>query len=244
MEDDKARDYQLYEHVWLGMPLKVSAAIIFSGRYRVARFPKDLWREAGATPHQGIDWGFAQDPFCFVRNFALEQDDVWARDGKRRLFVPYACYKVGLEIRDTARFIGNRVPDAREWPVKADGARPEMISDLRREGGFAVSAAEKWDGCVKDGIAHLRGFDEIVVHEDLAHPAPDAATCLAEEARLYRYKTDPRQVDENGQPQVLPVVVDRYNHGWDAIRYSLDGYIMRGGDLGIWARLGSDGAGS
>jgi len=36
-----------------------------------------------------------------------------------------------------------------------------------------------------------------------------------EEARLYRYKTDPVTGD------VLPIVVDKHNHCWDAIRYAM-----------------------
>jgi phage terminase large subunit len=60
----------------------------------------------------------------------------------------------------------------------------------------------------------------------------------AREARLYRYKTDPKAVDEKGQPLVLPIIVDKHNHTWDAVRYSLDGYIQRGGVAGIWGKLG------
>lgn len=238
MEADKARDFHLYEHIWLGMPLKISNAIIFNRKYVIEEFPQDLWIDAQATPHYGLDWGFAQDPFACVRNFAVEEDKWWRKDGKRRLFISHAIFKIGLEIDQTAGYLDERMPGAREWPIKADSARPELISDLRRK-GFSCSAAEKWDGSVKDGIAHLRGFDEIVIHQSLAQPADDASTCMAEEARLYRYKTDPKQVDENGQPQVLPIIVDKFNHGWDATRYSLDGYIMRGGDLGIWSRLAS-----
>ena len=102
---------------------------------------------------------------------------------------------------------------------------------MLRGQGFAVSAAEKWDGSVKDGIAHLRGYDEIVIHT--------RCTNTANEARLWRYKVDPKRVDANGQPEVLPIVVDKNNHAWDGARYGLDGYIMRGGELGIWARLGT-----
>ena len=240
---DKARDYHLYEHIWLGMPLKISNAIIFNRKYVVERFPDDLWQRPGygvVTPHYGIDWGFAQDPMAVVRCFVLERDDWWRRDGKRRLFVSHVVMQTGIELREPMERFVDLVPGAREWPIKADNARPETISDLRRA-GFSCSAAEKWDGSVKDGIAHLRGFDEIVIQDPHAAASPevrDGLLAMAEEARLYRYKVDPKQVDENGQPQVLPVIVDKFNHGWDAIRYSLDGYIMRGGDHGIWVRLG------
>ena len=56
---------------------------------------------------------------------------------------------------------------------------------------------------------------------------------MASEARLYRYKTDKRTGD------ILPIIEDRNNHGWDALRYSLDGYIMARGRSGVWAKLGT-----
>jgi phage terminase large subunit len=60
---------------------------------------------------------------------------------------------------------------------------------------------------------------------------------MAREARLYRYKTDPRQLDDHGQPVILPIIIQKNDHTWDALRYSYDGYIMRSGDLGLWSRL-------
>lgn len=106
-----------------------------------------------------------------------------------------------------------------------DNSRPETISYLRRS-GLNVSAARKWPGSVEDGITHLRGFRKIYIHR--------RCTKLQEEALLYRYK-----VDRTTQ-QVLPVIVDAYNHGWDAIRYALDGYIQQRGVLGVWAALNDD----
>lgn len=37
--------------------------------------------------------------------------------------------------------------------------------------------------------------------------------------------------------EVLPVIVDKNNHGWDGIRYGLDGHIQNAGGLGVWAKL-------
>lgn len=224
MEADKERDYQLYEHVWLGMPLRVSDAIIFNKKYRVAAFDDNLWRKA-ERPFYGLDFGFSQDPQAFIRSFPIERD----HDGKRRLYVSHEAYNTGVELDETPEWLCS-VPGAKEWPIKADSARPETISHLRKR-GFAVSAAEKWEGCVKDGIAHLRNFDEIVIHERCVN--------MAREARLYRYKVDQRQLDDQGQPLILPVIVEKHDHTWDALRYSYDGYIMRSGDLGIWSRLGT-----
>lgn len=228
METDKATDYDVYEHVWLGLPLKINNEVIFAGKYRVAAFEDDLWKNAERR-FRGLDFGFARDPNALISFFPLEADKWWAKDDKRRLFIDYEAYDVGIELDDMPRWLDDHIPEVREWPIHADPARPETISYLRRQ-GFPVSAAEKWEGCVKDGITHLKAFHEIVIHPRCPH--------MAQEARLYRYKVDKRSLDEKGNPRVLPVIIDANNHAWDGIRYGFDGYIQRGGELGLWARLG------
>lgn len=236
MEEDKANDYHLYEHIWLGMPLKISNAVIFSGKYEVQEFDEDLWRQAERV-HLGADFGFAQDPATLVRFFIIEKSP-----GERYLYIENEAVGVQVETDDMPAFYEggvasddrewSGVPGARDWPIKADAARPETISYIRRK-GFAISAAEKWPGSVEDGITHIKGFRKIFIHPRCVE--------TAKEARLYRYKVDKNAVDEKGQPLVLPVIVDKFNHCWDAIRYGLDGYIQRSGELGIWARLGAGG---
>lgn len=221
MEDDFANDQHMAEHIWLGLPLRISHAIVLNGKYRVEEFDSELWRQADRL-HFGADFGFARDPNTLVRFFIIEK-------GKRRtLYIEHEAYGVGVELDELPEFY-DTVPGSREWPIKADAARPETISHLRRQ-GFAISAAEKWEGCVKDGVTHLRGFDEIIIHPRCVN--------VAREARLWRYKVDKKQMDEHGQPMVLPILVDKDNHTWDGVRYGLDGYIQRSGALGLWSKLG------
>lgn len=221
MEDDKKNDYQLYEHIWLGMPRKRSNAIILSDKYVVRDFADDLWREA-LRPRYGADFGFSQDPSTLIRCFVIEKDDT------KTLYISHEAYGTGVELDEMKEFYED-VPGSDEWPIGADCARPETISHIRNK-GFNIYAAEKWTGSVKDGIAHLRSYNQIVIHP----------RCIktAAEAYNWRYKVDRKIVDENGQPQVLPIVVDKHNHCWDAVRYALDGEIQRGGQLGTWAKLG------
>lgn len=243
MEADKARDFHLYEHIWLGMPLKISDAIIFNRKYVVESFPADLWMEPGygvVTPRYGIDWGYAQDPMAVTRSFVIDKDLWWKKDGKKRLFISDCLYSKGIDLGDPMEAFLDKMPGIREWPVKADNAQPAMIQDVRGR-GFATSGAEKWPGSVEDGIAYIRSFDEVVIQDARAVETPeirDGLLAMAEEARLYRRKVDPKQVDQNGQPQVLPVIIDKFNHGWDSIRYGHDGYIQKSGERGIWERLG------
>lgn len=210
MEYCKRVDYDAYEHIWLGKPRKISEAVIFSGRYRIDAFDDELWRKADRL-FFGADFGFAQDPSTLIRCFILGN----------KLYIDYEAYGVGVEL-DEMDQLYDSVPLSRNWPIKGDNSRPETISYMRRK-GFRIEAAAKWSGSVEDGITHLRGFEEIIIHERCKH--------MAAEARLYSYKVDAKT------NEVLPVIVDKHNHCWDALRYSLDGYIQARGGMGVWARL-------
>lgn len=222
----KRIDYEAYQHVYLGLPLERSQDVIFGGRYIVQDFPDDLWKQAQRLLF-GADWGFAQDPSVLIRGFIYQ----------RCLYIEYEAWQVGAEFagnmaeplepggekRGELEQLFDQVPLSRVWPIKGDSARPETISFMRGK-GFHITDAEKWKGSVEDGISHIKGFEKIIIHPRCKH------TEL--EARLYKYKRD-KLTNE-----VLPVIIDKHNHTWDAIRYMLDGYIKRTGDLGIWARLG------
>lgn len=203
MEFLKATDYAAYEHVWLGKPLTITDAVIFKGHYAVESFPDDLCRKADRL-FFGADFGFANDPSTLVRCFIHD----------RKLYIDHEAYGVGVEINELPAFYDS-VPDSRRWQIWGDSARPETISYLKKKGGFRIDSADKWQGSIEDGIAYLKSFDKIIIHPRCRH--------MAEEARLYRYKTD-KQTNE-----ILPVIEDSNNHLWDALRYSLNGYIRRKG---------------
>lgn len=201
MEYMKRVDYDAYLHVWEGKPKTRSKSQIFSGKYRVEAFdtPDDVERF-----YYGADWGFAQDPTVLIRCFIKG----------RTLYIDYEAYGVGVEFDELPQLF-RAVPGSDRWTIKGDNSRPETISAMNKR-GFDVRPAEKWPGSVEDGIAHLRAFEEIVIHERCKH--------MAEEARLYSYKVD-KQTEE-----VLPVVLDKHNHCWDAVRYALDGLIRKSSD--------------
>ncbi len=208
MAEDRARQADDFDHVWEGGYLTISDAIIFRKRVSIENFATP----EGARFFFGADWGFANDPTVLVRSFIKDE----------KLYIDQEQFGYHVEIDNTPALF-DEIPSARQWPIKADSARPETISYLRRQ-GFNISAADKWDGSVEDGIAHLQGFKQIVIHEK---NCPN----LQREARRYSYKVDKQTGD------ILPIVVDKENHGWDAIRYSLDGYIQRRGSHNVWAKL-------
>lgn len=198
--DMRRLDPATYAWVWEGAYLENSDKQVLAGKYRIETFSDDLWLQADRL-FFGADFGFAKDPNTLVRCFIIDN----------RLYIEYEAYDHKVEL-DHMPAMYDKIPEVRRWPIKADSARPETISYLNRQ-GFNISAAEKWQGSVEDGVSYLRGFDEIVIHSRCVN--------VAKEARLWSYKTD-RVTGE-----VLPKLADGDEHTWDAIRYSLDGYIKQ-----------------
>lgn len=208
--NDQARlDSATYAWIWEGAYLENSDKQVLANKYVVQSFPDDLWQQADRLLF-GADFGFAKDPNTLLRQFILNDC----------LYIEYEAYGVGVELDHMPEFYEG-IPEARKWPIKADSARPETISYLKRQ-GFNISAAKKWQGSVEDGITHLRGFKQIIIHPRCKE--------TAKEARLYSYKTD-RITGE-----VLPVILDANNHCWDAVRYGLDGYITQKSVVGMLVR--------
>jgi len=190
LEDDKARDPDKYLHVWGGAYSLNSEARVFRN-WKVEEFepPKDVVYRFGA------DWGFAIDPTVLVRCFI---------DG-RKLYVDREVWKVGCEIDHTPKLF-DQIPGSRKWPIRADSARPETVSYMRRQ-GFIVVGALKGVGSIEDGIEFLRSFDIVV------HPRCER---VISELTLYSYKVD----DHTGD--ILPILEDKNNHTIDALRYALE----------------------
>ncbi len=203
----QSKDPLAYQHIWEGEPRAYADAVVFNDRISVRAFPTPDTIERF---YFGADWGFAKDPTVLVRCFIADHT----------LYVDYEAYGVGTEL-DRLPALFEQVPGARDWPIRADGSRPETISFMRRL-GFSITKAAKWSGSVEDGIAHLKSYREIVVHERCPH--------LAREFAHYAYKVD------RVANAILPVLVDADNHAIDALRYSLDG-VIRQNNAAIWERL-------
>lgn len=193
-------DPATYAHVWEGDYLQNSNSQVLAGKVTVDDFTaQDTW----SGPYYGADWGFAQDPTAGVR--------CWVNNDT--LYVDYAAGKVGLEIDDTAEFLRDHIPGIEKHALRGDSARPETISYLKRNGLPNTQSVKKWAGSVEDGIAHLRGYAQIVIHPRCRE--------LIRETRLYSYKVDKLTGD------VMPVIVDAHNHYIDALRYAITPLIKR-----------------
>lgn len=193
---DLERRPEEYDHTWEGAYVTISDAIIFRNRVSVEEFeaPKT------ARLYFGADWGFANDPTVLTRSFI--ENDI--------LYIEYEAFGLGVEM-DELPAMFDQVPGSRQWPIKADSARPETISFMRNKYRFNISPAAKWSGSVEDGVSRMKGFKKIVIH-------PRCVNTI-KEFRMYAYKVDRKTED------VLPIIVDAWNHAIDSVRYALDGII-------------------
>lgn len=210
----KRIDPEAYENIWEGKPITVSNAVIFGKRVEVCCFdtPEDV------RFFHGLDFGFADDPTAGIRSFVVDNC----------LYIDREAYGWHIELNDLREFLVDNIPTMETWPIRADNARPETISLLCKTGwaddpmqpgkkkqvpGLNVKAAAKWNGCIKDRIDYLKSFEKIYIHEkNCPH--------MVQEAENYKYKVDTLT------GEVLPIPVDKHNHGWDAIGYSQDEYIL------------------
>lgn len=219
---DYAVDPETAHHVWGGGYRKHAKAAIFGPQlidgvsipkvYIEAFEPGHGW----SGPYYGLDHGFATDPVAGTKSWIYNGD----------LFIEYEAFGVGVELNQIGTLLEKKIPGiklyreingqqvlAPQQPiVRCDNSRPETIVHLQGFGFNTVSAA-KWPGCVEDRITVLRAFRRIVIHPRCER--------MEEESRMYRYKVD------KITGEVLPIVIDKWNHGWDAVGYSLEEIIKQ-----------------
>lgn len=218
-EKHKLRDPDTFGHVWLGEYRDYSESQIFAGKWEVAEFePQNDWE----GPYHGLDFGFAKDPTAAVK--------CWIYDNQ--LMIERESGGVGVDLDDTADMLERDIPEICKHVVRADCARPESISYLKKDKQKSpnepkplsiprIESCVKWSGSVEDGIEHIKSYDRILIHP--------RCVSMIEEARKYSYKVDKNTGD------VLPVVVDDFNHYWDAVRYAIGPMIRQNKNTaGTW----------
>ena len=192
-------DANTYSWIWEGAYLTHSKAQILADRYDVREFvPNNDF----SGPYFGADWGFAQDPTTLIK--------AWVYDDC--LYVERELYKVGVEITDLPEFF-KKIDGAEGHVIRADSARPETISHLKRNGFPRIEGVDKWKGSIEEGISTLRGFKRIVIN-------PRCVNTI-KEFQAYSYKTDRLTGD------VLCDIMDAENHAIDALRYAITPLIKR-----------------
>lgn len=194
MERDRP---EKHAHVYMGVEVGRTDAIIFSGCYRVESFTRlPEWD----GPYFGADWGFSQDPTVLVK--------MWIHG--KTIYIEHEAFQVNC-MPDKIPALFDQIPDSRRYTIRADCARPETIAHVKAR-GFDIEAAPKWAGSIEDGIEIMKSY-EIVIHPRCEE--------ILKEMRTYRYKIDRLSRD------VLADIVDKNNHGIDACRYGLNPIIQK-----------------
>ena len=153
---------------------------------------------------RGMDFGYAVDPFAYV---VMHYDKT-----RRRLYIFYEIYKVGLSNRKAAELI--KKENTNNGLIVADSAEPKSIAELK-EYGLRVKGAKKGPDSVDYGIKFLQDLEEIVIDRERC---PNAAR----EFLNYELEKDKDGNFKAGFP-------DKNNHIIDAVRYALEDDMRTGG---------------
>lgn len=197
MEWMKIQDYDKYKHIWLGHTLKHSNDQIFYGKWEVREFETPEEQEIF---YYGNDWGFSNDPTTLIR--------CWIDEELNNLMIDYEAYGYKKDLSEIPALF-DKVPGSRKYKIRSDNSRPETIRYIMNK-GFDIVGAKKGPGSIEEGIEFMKSFNKIIVHTR----CPEIAFEFSE----YKFKTDPK-TDPN-DPDVLPVIIDKHNHGIDSVRYA------------------------
>lgn len=169
--------------------LGIAEGLVFNN-WEVGNFDVDRF----AKYRNGIDWGFSNDPFAFVRT-AIENDT---------LYVCREIYQRGLLNKDSAPMVKQLV---RNELVRCDSAEPKSVAEYQSLGVNARSA-KKGPGSIEAGIKKIQSFRNVIIHQD---NCPN----LHAEFKNYQWKQD-----KSGRQ--LPEPIGEWDHGINAIWYALE----------------------
>lgn len=191
-----------YEHEYLGIPVGTGGEV----------FPDIETREITEEEinhlqyiYNGIDFGFAVDPVCFLRlAYDRKHETIYFLD---------EIYKRGMSNRQLAEAIKEKKYFDRE--VICDSAEPKSIEDLRDK-GLLARGCYKRPGCVEYRVRWLQ-HRHIVID-------PRRTPNAHREFIQYSYP-----VDKDGN--LMSKLEDKDNHSIDACAYALDRAIFQRGSL-------------
>lgn len=190
----KAFDEASYRHEYLGESVGNGANVFTNIVQR--QIDDDEIKRFDAI-RQGIDWGYATDPFVFLKMHYDRKH--------RRLYIFGELYKTGL-LNDDAMVLIRQMFDPRQTII-ADSEEPKSIAEFWRA-GFNIRGAEKGKGSVAYGIKFLQRLEQIII---------DPVRCpnTAREFTEYEFIREKDGTLRDDYP-------DKNNHAIDTTRYALE----------------------
>lgn len=218
-EELKSKNERAYEHEYLGIPTGTGGDVFqnvehlnMSKEVPVYDFAGNIkktvpmWKTFDKI-YNGIDWGFANDPFRFVRmHFNPDKLDLY-------IFDEYSTLKTRNE--DVFKILYEEEKKIKKDElVTADSAEQKSILDFKTYGAF-IRGATKGPESVRYGIKWLQGLRHIYI---------DKKRCPEtwKEFTQYEYERD-----RNGE--FISAYPDMNNHSIDAVRYGLERYANKRG---------------
>lgn len=200
----KAINPRAYEHEYLGVATGTGGDVFENA------CDLDMSSMIGSFDHiyNGIDWGFAKDPFRFVRmHFDAKKLDLY-------IFDEFTTYKTRNE--DTFhRLYDEEQKLSRAELVTADSAEEKSVADFRAYGAF-IRPAKKGPDSIRYGIKWLQGLRHIYI---------DKKRCPE---TFYEFVNYEYERDKDGN--FISAYPDADNHSIDAVRYALENYCNRRGN--------------
>ena len=144
----------------------------------------------------GLDFGYTNDPNAFIVSFV--------DDKTRTIYIKEEWFEKGLTNQQIAQGIIKR-GYAKDLII-GDSAEQKSIEELKRAGITRIRPCQKGPGSINAGISELQSYHIIV------NPA---CKNIIEELQNYCWQKDKKTNEYINKP------VDKYNHGLDALRYSL-----------------------
>jgi phage terminase large subunit len=182
-----------YKHEYLGE--EVGTGLEVFNNVEIREITADELKEFD-TIRQGLDFGYAVDPLCFIR---MHYDHK-----RRRLYLLHEISGINLfnrEFYDKLATTGYQ----REMTI-ADSAEPKSIGELKSY-GMTVKPARKGPGSVEHGIKSMQDLEAIVI---------DPTRCPRAAKEFINYTLE---MDRNGE--IRSRFPDKDNHSIDTVRYAL-----------------------
>jgi len=219
-EAERLRELNLmaYLHEYMGQPTGTGGEVF--PHLEIREITDEEISQMGYF-YNGLDFGFAVDPACFMRvSYDRKHDVVYFIDeiykrgcSNKQLaqLIKEKSYHKAPQPETVNGFFGQYVEDRDH--IICDAAEPKSISDLREEGLMARKCHKK-PGCVEYRVKWLQ-HRRIVID-------PARTPNAYREFVNYSY-----EADRDGN--FLPRLIDKDNHSIDAVAYALDRLIYRRG---------------
>ena len=158
--------------------------------------------------YNGIDWGFARDPFRFVKmHFNAKKLDLY-------IFDEHTAMKTRNKVVFDELYEERKIIRKDELVI-ADSAEPKSVADFKAYGAW-IREANKGPDSVRYGIKWLQGLNHIYI---------DKRRCPETWKEFVNY-----EYEQDRDGNFISDYPDENNHSIDATRYAMEKYANRKGN--------------